>query len=87
MHVVELQRRFTLRIRWDRFENNAPGDASTQDEAVSPKIGVSYKPIPELIFFGNWAEAFRAPSFNEVYADQIHFEIPNFSVPGPFGPF
>ncbi len=74
-------------IRWDRFENNAPGDASTQDEAVSPKIGVSYKPVPELIFFGNWAEAFRAPSFNEVYADQIHFEIPNFSVPGPFGPF
>lgn len=74
-------------VRWDRFENEAAGDPSTEDEAVSPKAGVSYKPVPELIFFGNWAEAFRAPSFNEIYADGEHFRIPNFSVPGPFGPF
>jgi hemoglobin/transferrin/lactoferrin receptor protein len=74
-------------VRWDKFENEAPGAASTDDEATSPKIGVSYKPIEELIFFGNWAEAFRAPSFNEVYADGVHFQIPNLSVPGPFGPF
>ena len=74
-------------IRWDKFENEAPGEASTDDEATSPKVGVSYKPIEELIIFGNWAEAFRAPSFNEIYADNIHFRIPNLSVPGPFGPF
>ena len=73
-------------VRWDRFENEAAGDPSTKDDAVSPKVGVSYKPVPELIFFGNWAEAFRAPSFNEIYADDEHFRIPNFSVPGPFGP-
>ncbi len=74
-------------VRWDKFENEAPGAASTDDEATSPKIGVSYKPIEELIFFGNWAEAFRAPSFNEIYADGVHFQIPNLSVPGPLGPF
>jgi len=74
-------------VRWDKFENEAVGEASTDDQATSPKIGVSYKPIEELIFFGNWAEAFRAPSFNEIYADNIHFQIPNLSVPGPFGPF
>ncbi|WDI32202.1 TonB-dependent receptor [Hyphococcus flavus] len=74
-------------IRWDRFENEAPGDPSTKDEAFSPKVGVSYKPVPELIIFGNWAEAFRAPSFNEIYADNVHFQIPNLTVPGPFGPF
>lgn len=74
-------------VRWDRFENDAVGEASTDDEATSPKIGVSYKPIEEIIIFGNWAEAFRAPSFNEIYADNIHFQIPNLSAPGPFGPF
>lgn len=66
-------------VRWDRFENDAPGGPSAEDEAVSPKVGVSYKPVPELIFFGNWAEAFRAPSFNEIYADDVHFQIPDFS--------
>lgn len=74
-------------VRWDKFENDAVGEASTDDQATSPKVGVSYKPIDELIIFGNWAEAFRAPSFNEVYADNVHFQIPNLSVPGPFGPF
>ncbi|MEM8771804.1 MAG: TonB-dependent receptor [Pseudomonadota bacterium] len=73
--------------RWDRFENEAPGAPSTDDDAVSPKVGVSWKPIKEVLIFGNWAEAFRAPSFNEIYADGIHFQIPNLSVPGPFGPF
>ena len=74
-------------VRWDRFETSAPGDPSTAEAAISPKVGASWKPVPEIIIFGNWAEAFRAPSFNEVYADQLHFEIPNFSVPGPMGPF
>jgi hemoglobin/transferrin/lactoferrin receptor protein len=74
-------------VRWDRFENASPGEASTADEAMSPKVGATWKPVPELIFFGNWSEAFRAPSFNEIYADDVHFQIPNFSVPGPMGPF
>ena len=74
-------------VRWDRFESEAPGGPATDDEAVSPKVGASWKPVPELIVFGNWAEAFRAPSFNEIYADDVHFQIPNLSVPGPFGPF
>lgn len=74
-------------VRWDKFENEAPGEPSTDDTAVSPKVGVSYKPVEQLIIFGNWSEAFRAPSFNEIYADGVHFRIPNLSVPGPFGPF
>ncbi|MEZ5897755.1 MAG: TonB-dependent receptor [Parvularculaceae bacterium] len=74
-------------IRWDKFQNEAPGERSTDDEATSPKVGISYKPIDGLIIFASWAEAFRAPSFNEIYADGVHFRIPNLSVPGPFGPF
>lgn len=73
-------------VRWDRFENDAPGAPSTKDEAVSPKVGATWKPVPELLVFGNWSEAFRAPSFNEIYADDIHFQIPNLSDIGPFGP-
>ena len=81
-------------VRWDRFESEAVGEASVDDDAVSPKIGVSYKPIEQLIIFGNWAEAFRAPSFNELYADGLHFRtedrstfppgiVSNFFVPNP----
>jgi len=81
-------------VRYDRFENEAPGAPSSDDDAVSPKVGASYRPIPELLVFGNWAKAFRAPSFNEVYADDVHFQIPdltsfpprfvtNFFIPNP----
>lgn len=64
-------------IRWDRFENSAVGEADVNDDAFAPKMSVSWKPVPELILFANWAEAFRAPSFNEVFADGVHFQIPN----------
>lgn len=71
-------------VRWDRFENAAAGAPDASDEAVSPKVGATWKPVPQLLVFGNWSEAFRAPSFNEVYADDIHFQIPNLS--GGFPP-
>ncbi len=64
-------------IRYDRFETErAEGDLATDDDAVSPKFGLSYQPQDWLLLFGNYAEAFRAPSFNEIYADDVHFRIP-----------
>ncbi|WP_411816213.1 TonB-dependent receptor domain-containing protein [Hyphococcus sp. DH-69] len=68
-------------VRWDKFQTSASSGPNTDDEALSPKVGVSYKPIDALIIFGNWSEAYRAPSFNEIYADNVHFQIPNFSSP------
>lgn len=75
-------------IRWDSFRSRADGETfEIDDDQFSPKIGVSYKPIPELLFFGNYALGFRAPSFNEAFADGVHFAIPNLSAPpGPRGP-
>lgn len=73
-------------VRWDKFESEAPGEPAIDEDAVSPKIGASYKPIDEIIIFGNWSEAFRAPSINEIYADGIHFRIPDFSAFPPFPP-
>ncbi|WOE75933.1 TonB-dependent receptor domain-containing protein [Alterisphingorhabdus coralli] len=71
-------------IRFDRFENEAVGEQDVNDDAFAPKVGVSWKPVPELILFANWAEAFRAPSYNEIFADGVHFQIPNLG--GPPGP-
>ncbi|MBV7266280.1 TonB-dependent receptor domain-containing protein [Erythrobacter ani] len=75
-------------IRWDSFESSAEDESfGIDDEEFSPKIGASYKPIPEVLVFGNYALGFRAPSFNEAFADGTHFVIPNLTAPpGPRGP-
>lgn len=75
-------------IRWDSFRSSAAGETfEIDDDEFSPKIGVSWKPVPELMFFGNYALGFRAPSFNEAFADGAHFVIPDLSTPpGPRGP-
>lgn len=75
-------------IRWDSFTSQADGEQfSIDDDQFSPKIGVSYRPIAEFLLFGNYALGFRAPSFNEAFADGVHFAVPNLSAPpGPFGP-
>ncbi len=64
-------------IRYDSFENEAVGESVTTDEsATSPKVAMTWRPIPEVMLFGSYNEAFRAPSFNEIFADDIHFTIP-----------
>lgn len=64
-------------LRGDRFKTeSADGSVSAEDSSLSPKIGLSYRPWPQVLIFANYAEAFRAPSFDELYADDIHFEIP-----------
>jgi hemoglobin/transferrin/lactoferrin receptor protein len=63
-------------IRWDGFENSYKGEADYddyEDTAISKKLGVSYKPIDWLLLFGSYGEAFRAPSYTELYAQGIHF--------------
>lgn len=69
-------------IRYDDFDNSSDQnpDLNTSDNATSPKIGLSYAPNDWLLLYGNYSEAFRAPSFNEIFADNIHFTI-------PLGPF
>lgn len=62
-------------VSFDRFTNEAVGEDPFEDTAVSPKLGLAYKPVPWLLLFGNYGEAFRAPSFNELYADGVHFRV------------
>jgi hemoglobin/transferrin/lactoferrin receptor protein len=63
-------------IRWDGFENDyrgAAGYEDYEDQAISKKLGVSYKPVDWLLLFGSYGEAFRAPSYSELYAQGNHF--------------
>lgn len=75
-------------VRWDSYDSVADDEAfDIDDDKLSPKVGVTYKPIPQMILFGNYSKGFRAPSFNEAFADGTHFSIPDLSrPPGPQGP-
>ena len=63
-------------IRYDDFSTQATGEPDTGDDAISPKIGISYAPNDWFVVYGNYAEAFRAPSFSEIYNDGVHFRVP-----------
>jgi hemoglobin/transferrin/lactoferrin receptor protein len=63
-------------VRFDYFETEADGESGNEADEVSPKLGVSYEPVPGLIGFASAGRAFRAPSFNELYLDGTHFAIP-----------
>lgn len=78
--------RFIPGIRWDRYESRAAGEPDLNDSAASPKLALAYEPVPALMVFGNWSKGFRAPSFNEIFADDLHFRIPNLGAFPPFPP-
>jgi len=64
-------------LRYDDFRNEAAdGSLSTDDSATSPKIGITWEPTKWLMAYGSYAQAFRAPGYNEIFADDIHFTIP-----------
>ncbi|MEM8825463.1 MAG: TonB-dependent receptor, partial [Pseudomonadota bacterium] len=46
-------------VRYDSFDTSSSDDGFDIDEdEVTPKVGVAYKPIPEILIFGNYAEGF-----------------------------
>ncbi|MFC4349402.1 TonB-dependent receptor domain-containing protein [Kordiimonas lipolytica] len=64
-------------VRYDSFKNKALGETLETDEsATSPKFAATWEPIENLMLFASYGEAFRAPSFNEIFADDVHFTIP-----------
>lgn len=65
-------------IRWDYFSLNANEDddfrrinvdnfqvENRNDSAFSPKIGIVYKPTPELALYGQYARGFRSPPYDD----------------------
>lgn len=76
-------------LRYDYFHTDSAIDDANSDDAVSPRLGMSYLPTDWLLFFANYAQAFRAPTFDELYLTGTHFFIPlgagitNSFVPNP----
>ncbi|MDG1417832.1 MAG: TonB-dependent receptor [Maricaulis sp.] len=64
-------------VRFDNYESETIGIASNEDSATSGRFGVSYAPNDTVLLFANWAQAFRAPSVNEIYLDGTHFSLPH----------
>jgi len=70
-------------IRFDSFKlrprGNFPG---RQEHDTSPRLAVGARPADWLYLWVSYAEAFRAPSLNELYNDGVHFAVPNGLGPG-----
>lgn len=64
-------------VRWDSFESASVLAAENSDDQLSGRFGATYAPNDTFRVFANWAQAFRAPSVNELYLDGTHFSLPH----------
>lgn len=62
-------------IRYDNYELTSDIADDTDEEEFSPRFGISYLPTDYLLLFANYAEAFRAPTFDELFLTGTHFQI------------
>ncbi|QLE86672.1 TonB-dependent hemoglobin/transferrin/lactoferrin family receptor [Shewanella sp. Scap07] len=68
-------------VRYDAFENQSNNlNASSDDNALSPSVGLTWKTTQWLTLSARYDEAFRAPSIEEMYSTGTHYCIP--SIPG-----
>jgi hemoglobin/transferrin/lactoferrin receptor protein len=66
-------------VRFDSYRSSSDLADSNSDQAVSPRIGLSYLPVEWLNIFASYGHAFRAPHVNELYQSGVHFSF------GPLG--
>ena len=64
-------------VRLDDYESTSAVAGRNSDDQTSGRFGVSYAPNTTVLIFANWAQAFRAPSINEIYLDGTHFSLPH----------
>ena len=67
-------------LRFDAFEATSDGQDDIDDEETSPRLGITWKPTTSTLLFAKYAEAFRAPSINEIFPTGVHFVIPGLGV-------
>ena len=63
-------------VRYDSYKISSSLGNDNNESEISPRIGVSYLPTDWLMLFANYAHAFRAPTFNEIFLTGTHFQIP-----------
>jgi len=67
-------------LRFDAYEATSDGEPDSDDDATSPRLGITWKPTTSTLLFAKYAEAFRAPSVNEIFPTGVHFTIPGLGV-------
>lgn len=74
-------------VRIDGYKSKNETGVSLDENKVSPKLALTYKPKEWLMLFGNYAEGFRAPNMTETFTTGTHFSIPfagnNVFIPNP----
>lgn len=63
-------------LRYDDYSTSSAIASENSSDALSPRLGVTYLPTDWLMLFTNYAHAFRAPTFDELFQDGVHFRIP-----------
>jgi len=64
-------------LRYDEFKYQASSAfEARKDDRVSPRIAVGWQPAETVYLWAEYAEAFRAPSLTELFADGVHFVVP-----------
>ncbi|MFQ5534082.1 MAG: TonB-dependent hemoglobin/transferrin/lactoferrin family receptor [Sphingomonadales bacterium] len=64
-------------VRWDKVDLTPTGDFPSRDESeFTPRVAVGFEPTDGIYLWGSYAEAFRAPSLTELFADGVHFSVP-----------
>jgi len=64
-------------LRFDAFDYSAEGGFPDRDEdEISPRVALGWQPVDSLYLWGEYAQAFRAPSLTELFADGVHFTVP-----------
>ncbi len=82
-----------LGARHDSYRAEDAEGRESDKSHLSPRLRVAWRPTRKLMFYSGYAEAFRAPTLSELYADERHFGgfcmgpfvcVPdNFWVPNP----
>ncbi|MFW5815300.1 MAG: TonB-dependent receptor domain-containing protein [Wenzhouxiangella sp.] len=64
-------------VRYDDFSYSADGGFPDRDESqTTPRLALGWQPADSTYLWVEYAEAFRAPSLTELYADGVHFVVP-----------
>ena len=69
-------------VRYDDYKSDDEGGRSQDENELSPKLSISFMPRDNIMLFGSWSKAFRAPNLTEIYATGVHFPaVPPVRIP------
>ena len=75
-------------LRLDRWSTDPddPAFADRDEQALSPRLALNWRPAPGAQLYGSVSQSFRAPSATELYASGTHFSTPGFPLGPPGAP-